>query len=109
MKNTVDSQRFEVDLIELFLNEKREAGRHESTLERYAYLIKLIVSSIGKPIRYITDTDIRNYFSDRKNKGWSLSSVYSTCSVLVIFYDWVCKKGFVEVNPASSVFLELGN
>lgn len=91
------------DLLQLYLDAKRTAGRTEKTLTRYQYIIERSLRSIGLKTRDITKEHLRQYFADEMARGVSARTVDGVRQVLSGYFDWLSSEQLIPRNPAHNI------
>lgn len=85
----------------LFLASKRLAGCAESTIAQYERAIRMMIVSVGKPIKDITANDLRYYMvSYQMSRNVSPSYMDTLRLYFSSFFTWLQDEEIIQVNPA---------
>lgn len=91
------------DLLNLYLDAKKIAGRTEKTLTRYQYIIERFLHSVHIKTRDITKAHLRQYFANELERGISERTVDGIRQVLSGYFDWLEHEGLIPRNPAYNI------
>lgn len=83
-----------------FLIRKRIDGKSDRTIELYRYHLTRLLCYLNKPIKDIRESDLIGYIAMYKSsRGVSNRYIDDIRLIILSFFSWQCKKGFIEKNP----------
>lgn len=91
------------DLIRIFIEGKRAAGRSEKTLFRYQYIIERFLKSAGIHTKEVTADHVKSYFGREIARGVSESTMEGIRQTLNAYFTWLSNRKHIRSNP----FLEI--
>lgn len=91
------------DMVSVYIDAKRIAGRSAKTLERYKYQLKKFRAVCKTPVRKITVFDLRSYLTKEKDRGMSDSTIEGTREILSSFFGWLTREGLLEHDPSANL------
>ena len=90
--------------IELFISSKRLEGCSEKTLKYYLNTIKMVISSISKPIKTINTDDLRSYLSKyQENNKPSNVTLDNIRRILSSFFTWLEEEDIILKSPVRRI------
>lgn len=91
------------DLLLKFLAWKATEGKSPKTLRLYKFTIQKALSTIGKRVYDITETDIFLYIAEVKSRGKSNVYLNNIRLNLSSFFNWLYSKDFIKTNPIKGI------
>lgn len=91
------------DLLDAFIDGKRSAGRCESTLVRYRYIIETFLRAENVTARQVTAEHVRHWFSQELTRGVRDSTVRGYREILWSYFSWLADNRLIAVNPIRAV------
>ena len=91
------------DLLDAFIDGKRAAGRGESTLTRYRYVIEAFLRAENVTTRQVTAEHVRHWFSQELARGVRDSTVRGYREVLWSYFSWLADNRLISSNPMRAV------
>ena len=90
--------------IDLFISSKRLEGCSEKTLKYYLNTIKMVISSISKPIKTINTDDLRSYLSKyQENNKPSNVTLDNIRRILSSFFTWLEEEDIILKSPVRRI------
>ena len=89
--------------LSMFLAAKNVEDKSKQTLKLYRSVLSSFLKSANKPVSQITTSDIRNYLSSCKQKGYKNSTVGNTRRIMNSFFEWCVLEGIVQSNPVRRI------
>lgn len=94
----------EIDYVELFLSAKRIEGCSEKSLKYYNSTIEMMINKIDKDIKHIVTDDIRNYLTEyQKAKGSSKVTIDNIRRILSSFFSWLEDEDYILKSPVRRI------
>lgn len=85
-----------LNLVELFLTAKRIEGCSEKSLKYYNSTICSMMNGVGKEIKHIETSDIRNYLTEyQKRKRSSRVTIDNIRRILSSFFSWLEDEDYI--------------
>ena len=85
-----------LNLVELFLAAKRIEGCSEKSLKYYNSTICSMMNGVGKEIKHIETSDIRNYLTEyQKRKRSSRVTIDNIRRILSSFFSWLEDEDYI--------------
>ncbi len=102
-KDTVETN-ISIDYIEQFINSKQIEGCSDKTLNYYSNTLKSAVKVIGKDIKLIDTSDLREYLTYlQKNNNISNVSIDNTRRILSSFFSWLEDEDIILKSPVRRI------
>ena len=89
--------------LEEYLSCKKMQGCSSGTLANYRHHLTSFISSLDKPIEYVSPQDIQKFLMLYQNRNVSLRSVEHRRLVLCSFFQWLVDTDALEKNPAKKI------
>ena len=87
-----------------FIERKRIAGKSDTTLERYDYVMRKVLTYINKPIKDVTEGDLNDFIEKYKMfRTVSNSTLEGVRLCISSFFTWHHERGYIPKNPARGV------
>ena len=78
-------------------------GKSEKTMYGYRNSMRRFCDFIGKPLKEITQYDIRYYLANEKERGNANSTIENTRSYLNTFFQWMTDEEMIPKNPCRAI------
>ena len=93
-----------LNLVELFLVAKRIEGCSEKSLKYYNTTISSMLSGVGKEIKHIETSDIRDYLTEyQKRKHSSRVTIDNIRRILSSFFSWLEDEDYILKSPVRRI------
>ena len=93
-----------LNLVELFLAAKRIEGCSEKSLKYYNTTISSMLSGVGKEIKHIETSDIRDYLTEyQKRKHSSRVTIDNIRRILSSFFSWLEDEDYILKSPVRRI------
>lgn len=103
-KQEADTEKKEVDYLEVFLSAKRIEGCSEKTLIYYKNTIQQMLDSIGKSVCTIVTEDLRTYLAEyQKEKQSSKVTIDNIRRIFSIFFSWLEDEDYIIKSPVRRI------
>lgn len=103
-KQEVDTEKEEVDYLEVFLSAKRIEGCSEKTLTYYKNTIQQMIDSIGKSVCTIVTEDLRTYLAEyQKEKQSSKVTIDNIRRIFSSFFAWLEDEDYIIKSPVRRI------
>ena len=103
-KQEVDTEKEEVDYLEVFLSAKRSEGCSEKTLIYYKKTIQQMLDSIGKSVCTIVTEDLRTYLAEyQKGKQSSKVTIDNIRRIFSSFFAWLEDEDYIIKSPVRRI------
>ncbi len=103
-KQEVDTEKEEVDYLEVFLSAKRIEGCSEKTLIYYKNTIQQMLDSIGKSVCTIVTEDLRTYLAEyQKGKQSSKVTIDNIRRIFSSFFAWLEDEDYIIKSPVRRI------
>lgn len=103
-KQEADTEKKEVDYLEVFLSAKRIEGCSEKTLIYYKNTIQQMLDSIGKSVCTIVTEDLRNYLAEyQKEKQSSKVTIDNIRRIFSSFFSWLEDEDYIIKSPVRRI------
>ena len=103
-KQEADTEREEVDYLEVFLSAKRIEGCSEKTLIYYKNTIQQMLDSIGKSVCTIVTEDLRTYLAEyQKEKQSSKVTIDNIRRIFSSFFAWLEDEDYIIKSPVRRI------
>lgn len=103
-KQEADTERKEVDYLEVFLSAKRIEGCSEKTLIYYKNTIQQMLDSIGKSVCTIVTEDLRTYLAEyQKEKQSSKVTIDNIRRIFSSFFSWLEDEDYIIKSPVRRI------
>lgn len=103
-KQEVDTEKEEVDYLEVFLSAKRIEGCSEKTLIYYKNTIQQMLDSIGKSVCTIVTEDLRTYLAEyQKGKQSSKVTIDNIRRIFSSFFSWLEDEDYIIKSPVRRI------
>lgn len=103
-KQEVDTEKKEVDYLEVFLSAKRIEGCSEKTLIYYKNTIQQMLDSIGKSVCTIVTEDLRTYLAEyQKEKQSSKVTIDNIRRIFSSFFSWLEDEDYIIKSPVRRI------
>ena len=103
-KQEVDTEKEEVDYLEVFLSAKRIEGCSEKTLIYYKNTIQQMLDSIGKSVCTIVTEDLRTYLAEyQKEKQSSKVTIDNIRRIFSSFFSWLEDEDYIIKSPVRRI------
>ena len=93
----------EDDLLKYYLGALRVQGRSVKTVERYEFVLKKMLKSVGVGCRMITVHHLRNYLAQEKTRGLQDSTLEGERQIFSSYFGWLHREGLVDKNPVANL------
>jgi len=104
VKQEVDTEKEEVDYLEVFLSAKRIEGCSEKTLIYYKNTIQQMLDSIGKSVCTIVTEDLRTYLAEyQKGKQSSKVTIDNIRRIFSSFFAWLEDEDYIIKSPVRRI------
>lgn len=95
---------FEHNFVELFLSAKRIEGCSEKSLKYYKSTIEMMITTVGKSVKYIETDDIRRYLTEyQENKKSSKVTIDNIRRILSSFFSWLEDEDYILKSPVRRI------
>ena len=103
-KQEADTEKKEVDYLEVFLSAKRIEGCSEKTLIYYKNTIQQMLDSIGKSVCTIVTEDLRTYLAEyQKEKQSSKVTIDNIRRIFSSFFSWLEDEHYIIKSPVRRI------
>ena len=103
-KQEADTEKKEVDYLEVFLSAKRIEGCSEKTLIYYKNTIQQMLDSIGKSVCTIVTEDLRTYLAEyQKEKQSSKVTIGNIRRIFSSFFSWLEDEDYIIKSPVRRI------
>ena len=103
-KQEADTEKKEVDYLEVFLSAKRIEGCSEKTLIYYKNTIQQMLDSIGKSVCTIVTEDLRTYVAEyQKEKQSSKVTIDNIRRIFSSFFSWLEDEDYIIKSPVRRI------
>lgn len=103
-KQEADTEKKEVDYLEVFLSAKRIEGCSEKTLIYYKNTIQQMLDSIGKSVCTIVTEDLRTYLAEyQKKKQSSKVTIDNIRRIFSSFFSWLEDEDYIIKSPVRRI------
>lgn len=103
-KQEADTEKEEVDYLEVFLSAKRIEGCSEKTLIYYKNTIQQMLDSIGKSVCTIVAEDLRTYLAEyQKEKQSSKVTIDNIRRIFSSFFAWLEDEDYIIKSPVRRI------
>lgn len=103
-KQEADTEKEEVDYLEVFLSAKRIEGCSEKTLIYYKNTIQQMLDSIGKSVCTIVTEDLRTYLAEyQKEKQSSKVTIDNIRRIFSSFFAWLEDEDYIIKSPVRRI------
>lgn len=103
-KQVADTEKEEVDYLEVFLSAKRIEGCSEKTLIYYKNTIQQMLDSIGKSVCTIVTEDLRTYLAEyQKEKQSSKVTIDNIRRIFSSFFAWLEDEDYIIKSPVRRI------
>ena len=103
-KQEADTEKKEVDYLEVFLSAKRIEGCSEKTLIYYKNTIQQMLDSIGKSVCTIVTEDLRTYLAEyQKGKQSSKVTIDNIRRIFSSFFAWLEDEDYIIKSPVRRI------
>lgn len=103
-KQEADTEKKEVDYLEVFLSAKRIEGCSEKTLIYYKNTIQQMLDSIGKSVCTIVTEDLRTYLAEyQKEKQSSKVTIDNIRRIFSSFFFWLEDEDYIIKSPVRRI------
>ena len=103
-KQEADTEKKEVDYLEVFLSAKRIEGCSEKTLIYYKNTIQQMLDSIGKSVCTIVTEDLRTYLAEyQKEKQSSKVTIDNIRMIFSSFFSWLEDEDYIIKSPVRRI------
>jgi len=103
-KQEADTEKKEVDYLEVFLSAKRIEGCSEKTLIYYKNTIQQMLDSIGKSVCTIVTEDLRTYLAEyQKEKQSSEVTIDNIRRIFSSFFSWLEDEDYIIKSPVRRI------
>ena len=103
-KREADTEKKEVDYLEVFLSAKRIEGCSEKTLIYYKNTIQQMLDSIGKSVCTIVTEDLRTYLAEyQKEKQSSKVTIDNIRRIFSSFFSWLEDEDYIIKSPVRRI------
>lgn len=103
-KQEADTEKKEVDYLEVFLSAKRIEGSSEKTLIYYKNTIQQMLDSIGKSVCTIVTEDLRTYLAEyQKEKQSSKVTIDNIRRIFSSFFSWLEDEDYIIKSPVRRI------
>lgn len=103
-KQEADTEKKEVDYLEVFLSAKRIEGCSEKTLIYYKNTIQQMLDSIGKSVCTIVTEDLRTYLAEyQKEKQSSKVTIDNIRRIFSSFFSWLEDEDYIIKSPVRRI------
>ena len=103
-KQEADTEKKEVDYLEVFLSAKRIEGCSEKTLIYYKNTIQQMLDSIGKSVCTIVTEDLRTYLAEyQKGKQSSKVTIDNIRRIFSSFFSWLEDEDYIIKSPVRRI------
>ena len=103
-KQEADTEKKEVDYLEVFLSAKRIEGCSEKTLIYYKNTIQQMLDSIGKSVCTIVTEDLRTYLAEyQKEKQSSKVTIDNIRRNISSFFSWLEEEDYILKSPMKRI------
>ena len=103
-KQEADTEKKEVDYLEVFLSAKRIEGCSEKTLIYYKNTIQQMLDSIGKSVCTIITEDLRTYLAEyQKEKQSSKVTIDNIRRIFSSFFSWLEDEDYIIKSPVRRI------
>lgn len=103
-KQDDDTEKEEVDYLEVFLSAKRIEGCSEKTLAYYKNTIQQMLDSIGKSVCTIVTEDLRTYLAEyQKEKKSSKVTIDNIRRIFSSFFAWLEDEDYIIKSPVRRI------
>lgn len=103
-KQEADTEKKEVDYLEVFLSAKRIEGCSEKTLIYYKNTIQQMLDSIGKSVCTIVTEDLRTYLAEyQKEKQSSKVTIDNIRRIFSSFFSWLEDEDYIIKIPVRRI------
>mgnify|MGYP002581299978 FL=1 len=103
-KQEADTEKKEVDYLEVFLSAKRIEGCSEKTLIYYKNTIQQMLDRIGKSVCTIVTEDLRTYLAEyQKEKQSSKVTIDNIRRIFSSFFSWLEDEDYIIKSPVRRI------
>lgn len=103
-KQDADTEKEEVDYLEVFLSAKRIEGCSEKTLAYYKNTIQQMLDSIGKSVCTIVTEDLRTYLAEyQREKESSKVTIDNIRRIFSSFFAWLEDEDYIIKSPVRRI------
>ena len=103
-KQEADTEKKEVEYLEVFLSAKRIEGCSEKTLIYYKNTIQQMLDSIGKSVCTIVTEDLRTYLAEyQKEKQSSKVTIDNIRRIFSSFFSWLEDEDYIIKSPVRRI------
>ena len=103
-KQEADTEKEEVNYLEVFLSAKRIEGCSEKTLIYYKNTIQQMLDSIGKSVCTIVTEDLRTYLAEyQKEKQSSKVTIDNIRRIFSSFFAWLEDEDYIIKSPVRRI------
>ena len=103
-KQEADTEKKEVDYLEVFLSAKRIEGCSEKTLIYYKNTIQQMLDSIGKSVCTIVTEDLRTYLAEyQKEKQSSKVTIDNIRRIFSSYFSWLEDEDYIIKSPVRRI------
>ena len=91
------------DLVDCFISAKRVQGLAQSTLHRYALVIRKLIREARVRTGEITVHHLRRYISNQQESGLKDSTIEGERQVFSSFFNWLQRENLINRNPTANL------
>lgn len=91
------------DCLDCYVAALSVQNRSQKTIERYTYIIKRMMQSVGVTTRRITVYHLRNYIASEKARGISDETLEGYRAIFTAYFNWLQREGLIEKNPTANL------
>lgn len=91
------------DCLECYVSALSVQNRSQKTIDRYVYIIKRMMKSVGVATRRITVYHLRNYIASEKARGICDETLEGYRSVFTAYFNWLQRESLIEKNPTANL------
>ena len=91
------------DMLGAYISALQIEGRSVKTIERYKYLIKRLMASVGVSTREVTVYHIRRFLAEEKARGIADRTLESMRQVYSAYFNWLQRENLIQLNPTANL------
>ena len=91
------------DCLDCYISALSVQNRSQKTIDRYVYIIKRMMKSVGVTTRRITVYHLRNYIAAEKERGICDETLEGYRSIFSAYFNWLQRESLIDKNPTANL------
>lgn len=91
------------NLLESYLDAIRVEGKSGKTVERYGYILRRFLETVGTTSSAVTTNHIRKYLADEKARGISDTTLKGYREIFSAYFGWLVREELIGRNPLGNI------